>query len=301
MTPSPVPSAEHEFFEQSPIAQRPRLLWPDGNRLAVAIVVSLEYYEMQPPADAFIPPNLPGMFGRGPYPDFGSFSRREYGNRIGIFRVMEALDRAAMRATAAIDSSVATRYPNIVAACLERRWEIAAHGQAVTRVISSRMSEDEERRYIRESLDTLEHCIGHRPKGWHGPEYGESHRTPALLAEEGVHYVLDWPNDEQPYLMNTTAGLISVPPALDLEDVHATWHRKLTMGAWRDAVIRALEPLESDGATSGRLLVLNLHPWLIGHPHRITYLDEVLSEINARKSIWRTTAGEIADWYRDNH
>ena len=172
--------SEHNrlYHENSMIVQRQPLAWPDGRGVAFAIVVSVEYYELQPPDDAFIPHNVPGGFGRAPYPDIRAFSQREYGNRVGIFRVCEALDRRAMPATAAVDASVATRYPNLIDQFRGRSWEIAGHGFSATRVISNNMSLEEERQYISNSLAAVEKACGARPLGWHGPEYGESERTP---------------------------------------------------------------------------------------------------------------------------
>src|ERR1700722_851033 len=115
------------------IVKRPRVSWPGGKPVAFAVVVSVEYYELQPPEGSFLPPNLPGGFGRAPYPDVRAFSQREYGNRVGIFRVMEALDRHAIKATVALDASIADRYPNLVAEFQRRDWEIAAHGFSLTR------------------------------------------------------------------------------------------------------------------------------------------------------------------------
>src|SRR4051812_34482057 len=134
--------------EPSSIVSRPPLRWPGGARVAFAIVVSAEYYEMQPAAANFIPANVPGGFGRAPYPDFRAFSQRDYGNRVGVFRVIDALERFAMPATAAIDANVATRYPYIVEQFRKRNIEIAGHGHAVTNVITNHMTEADERAYI---------------------------------------------------------------------------------------------------------------------------------------------------------
>ena len=283
------------YHDDFMIVRRPPLSWPRGHRVAFSVVVCAEYYELQPPEDAFIPSNVPGGFGRAPYPDVRAFSQREYGNRVGIFRVIDALDQHRLRATAAVDACVATRYPYLLDRFRDRKWEIAGHGYSVTRVISNKMSEEQEREYIRGALDAVERACGSRPHGWHGPEYGESERTPALLAELGVQYVLDWPNDEQPYLMNTPAGVIvSLPMALELDDVIIHYHRRVGLACWRQAVGEALDQLLSDGAAGGRHLVLNLHPWLIGHPHRIGYLEEVLADVSKRGGVWLATTGEIA-------
>jgi len=175
--------------------------------------------------------------------------------------------------------------------------EVAGHGQSVNRVISALMSEAEERDYIGSALDTLARACGMRPAGWHGPEYGESVRTPTLLAELGVSYVLDWPNDEQPLVMTTPRGsIMSIPMLIDLDDVHALVHRRLTAARWAQSVEDAIDELLA--GTAGRLLVLNLHPWLIGHPFRATYLSELLQRVARKQGLWCATAGEIAAWSR---
>lgn len=288
-------STNHEWFPSQPIVARPQVAWPKDARLAFGIVVSLEHYEMFPQPGAPLPLTLPGGFGRGPYPDFRTYSHREYGNRIGVFRVMEVLDRHGMRATAAMDAGVASTRPAIVEQCLKRNWDIAAHGNAVTQLISSKLGEAEERAQIGAALDAVAKATGTRPAGWHGPEYGESARTPGILAELGVRYVLDWPNDELPYAMTTKAGpLLSVPMMIDFDDVFAHWYRKMSMARWQLSIRDALDRLLEDGKTRPRMLVLNLHPWLIGQPWRIGYLDAVLADLRRRDGVWLATAGEIA-------
>ena len=281
--------------DTSSIPRRAPLRWPNGAHVAFAVVVSTEYYEMQPAAGNFIPANVPGGFGRAPYPDFRAFSQRDYGNRVGVFRVIEALQRFSIPATAALDANVATRYPYVIAQFQKHNIEIAGHGHAVTHVISNHMAEADERAYIASALDTLKRVSGVRPIGWHGPEYGQSERTPALLAELGVEYALDWPNDEQPFLMRThSRPLISLAMALELDDVITMWHRRVSTERWRQAVADALDQLLTDGANGGRHLILNLHPWLIGQPHRIGYLEDVLADIRRRDGVWIANASQIA-------
>jgi len=264
--------AEHDYYPPTPIVERAPLRWPNGARLALAIVVSIEFYELQPSPKAFIPPNLPGGFGRGPYPDFRNYTHREYGPRVGLFRLMDLLRDKRIRATAAID--------------------------AVTDGLSSQMTEAEERSYIADSIAAVRNATGNPPRGWHGAEYGESHRTVRLLAESGIDYVLDWPNDEQPYLMRAgDRRLVAVPMAVDLDDVIAHWQHKLTMRRWRQAVIDAVDQLCADGERNGRVLVLNIHPWLMGQAFRTTYFAEVLDHVRDRSGIWLATAGEIASAY----
>jgi peptidoglycan/xylan/chitin deacetylase (PgdA/CDA1 family) len=299
VTPGGAGDTSHSFYRRTPLPRRATLRWPNDMPLAFAIVVSTEYYEMQPPENAFVPPNVPGGFGRGPYPDFRVYTARAYGNRVGVFRLFDALDRLGIGATVAIDALTVKYCPTVAAEAVKRGYEIAGHGQAVTRVISAKMSEVEERDYIAGSLAAIGAAAGRRPAGWHGPEYGESARTPTLLAELGVDYVLDWPNDEQPYTMTTAGGPItSLPVAVDCDDVFSHFHRRITMRRWVQCVTDAIDRLAQDGRGSGRLLVLNVHPWLMGHPYRVTYFEEVLQYVAERRDTWVTTTGAVATWWR---
>ncbi len=144
-------------------------------------------------------PNLAGGYGQGPFPDVTAWSHREYGHRVGIFRVLSVLDKYGIKPTIAMDALTAEHYPFVVRHCLGRSCEIIGHGISVNRMITSRMSEDEEREYIRTSMESLTRATGKSPAGWLGPESGESSRTPQLLAESGIRYVCDWVNGEQPY------------------------------------------------------------------------------------------------------
>ncbi len=106
-----VAQVEHSYYDRTPISARKPFRWPDGAAVAFAIVTCLETYEVAPPKGAFLPPNLPGGFGRAPYPDVRAFSQREYGQRVGIFRIIDALEKYKLKATAAIDAHTAEFLP----------------------------------------------------------------------------------------------------------------------------------------------------------------------------------------------
>ena len=288
------PGMDHEFYDWSPIASRPRIAWPDDAPVALCVIVSLEHYEWDPPEDAFMRSSLPGGLGRGAYPDIRSHSHREYGNRVGIFRLMEILDRHGIRGTAAIDATVAEHCPAIVAECQRRGWEFIGHGVSVNRMITSNMPVEQEREYIGTSIETVSKATGSRPKGWLGPEYGESHQTLALLEAEGIQYVCDWPNDEQPYPIGRSRSMYALPIIPDLDDVASSWTRNTTIMEWSRLVQEAFDVLYEDG---GRALVLNLHPWFIGQPFRAKYLDQALRHIVQTGNVWKATGSEIVEWY----
>ena len=292
------PGMDQSYYEWSPLPSRPPLHWPDDAKVALCVVLNVEHYDMEPVPGAFTPGSVPGWRGRGPSPDFSTYSLREYGNRVGIFRVLKLLDKYRVPATVAIDAQSAKRFPYIVKQCLARDFEFAGHGHSVTQMITSKMSAETEREHIRSALETVKAATGKPVLGWFGPEYGESDRTPTLLAELGVKYVLDWPNDEQPYRLRVQKGeLVSIPTLLDLDDVYAHWHRRVTIWRWERMVKEAFETLHRDGAANGRVLTLSLHPWLIGQPHRIKSLDQALEFICRRAGVWKTTGAQIADWY----
>ncbi len=286
---------EHDFYARDSAHGLAPMRWPEGKPLALAFVVNAEYYDLYPSSGAFTPGNVPGGFGRGPYPDYRAFSMREYGNRVGVFRLMDMFDRHGLKASLAVDANVAQRCVPVVRAALDRDWDLVGHGISVTEVISEQLSQDQERDYIARSLTPLRALARREIAGWHGPEYAQSSRTLPLLAEQGIRYMLDWPHDERPVPMRANKGsVLSLPMSVDLDDVMAHWHRKISMARWLQSVLDAIERLTTDGQSGGRLLVLNLHSWLMGQPYRTTYLDELLSRITRDPDIWFTTTDAIA-------
>ena len=148
-------------------------------------------------------------------------------------------------------------------------------------------------------MQALTRAIGQAPVGWLGPESGESTRTPQLLAELGIRYVCDWVNDEQPYPLKVPRGeLYALPIALPVDDVNALWDRRIDIDRYRGMIQETFDTLYSEGAKNGRLLVLHLHPWLIGQPFRIGCLDAALRHIVRHQGVWAAAGPEIIDWYR---
>ena len=290
---------DHEHYDWSPLSTRGILRWPDNARLALSVVVTLEHMEWLPPEGSFQSANLAGGSAARPFPDYARISHREYGHRVGIYRVLDVLERHGIRPTVAMDAMTASNYPYLVRHCLDRGCEIIGHGISVSRMITGNMSEQQERDYIRESLDALTQATGEAPTGWMGPEYGESERTPRLLGEAGIRYLCDWANDEQPYPLKVPAGeLFALPVMLELDDVVAMAHRKVTVERYGAMLREGFDGLYDDGTTNGRALVLSLHPWLIGQPFRIGVLDEALGHMMRRQGVWAASGAEVVDWYR---
>ena len=292
---------DHEHYDWSPMVTRPAVRWPNDARVALCVIVNLEHMEWSPPEGSYSRANLAGGFGDRPFPDYTRKSHREYGHRVGIFRVLDALEANEIRPTIAVDLLTAENYPYLVRHCMSRGCEIIAHGVSVSRMITSEMSEQEEREYIRQSVEGLKRATGVAPLGWLGPEYGESARTPQLLAEAGIRFVCDWTNDEQPYPMKTPEGQIyAFSISLELDDVGALWERHIDIERYSELLKESFDVLCQDGQTSGRLMVLNLHPWLIGQPFRIGYLEEALEHMMGQEDVWAASGSEILNWYQSN-
>ncbi len=292
---------DHEYYDWSPIVSRPPIRWPNAARVALCVIVNLEHFEWQPPRGSYQSPTLAGGSGQRPYREFARFSEREYGHRVGIFRVLDTLDERGIKATVAMDALTAKNYPFLVRHCIERGCEIATHGHSVSRMITSDMTEQQEREYIHTSIDTLTHSTGSTPQGWLGAEYGESVRTLRLLEEAGVRYVCDWANDDQPYIMKTPGGsLVALPTMLSLDDSNALWERRVPIDRYSQMLREAFDTLYDEGSRIRRLLVLNLHPWLIGQPFRIRFLHDALAHMTRRGGVWAATGREITDWFVHN-
>ncbi len=290
---------DHDHFDYVPLPKRSPMAWPEGARIAFCVYLYLEYLELDPPEGTVRDPRYGGALGSH-FPDYVNYSRREHGNRIGVFRVLDALDRHAIKATVAANAMVCERYPSLIEECTKRGFEIAAHGTAATRMITSRMSEDEERATIEDALGTVEATAGARPRGWFGQDFNQSALTPRLLGEAGLSYLADWPNDDQPYAMKLGRPLISMPNQAQWDDTQLMAIRRVAPPRWRDVVLEAFDYLHEEASPSGSVFTLGVHPWLLGQAHRIRYLDEALARLSGYDRVWQACAGEVAEWYRDH-
>jgi peptidoglycan/xylan/chitin deacetylase (PgdA/CDA1 family) len=284
------------YHTWSPINSRKLLKWPKGQRVAVVIVVAVEYAELVPPENALVPPTF---VRQGPYPklpDIHEVSPREYGNRVGLFRVLKAMDDYGIKGTAALDAAVALRYPFIIDQIKQRGWEIIGHSLVSNRMISQNMSDEEETEYIRESLEIIRRVTGEPVLGWSGVDYGQSSRTIKILAQHGIRYMCDWPNDDQPYRMTVPQGqMIALPMFHELDD-SVNRARRIAIGRWAQLVCECFDQLYLDGQSQGRVLVLNIHPWITGQPYRIKAFTEILAHITKHKDVWITTGSDVVDW-----
>ncbi|MDX2827774.1 polysaccharide deacetylase family protein [Streptomyces ipomoeae] len=280
---------DQQLFDYRPIVKREPLHWPDGARVAFYIGLNIEHYQIDRPSTS----TFPGTAHLTPDPL--NYGWRDYGPRVGFWRLLKALDRHRIRASVLLNSDVADRYPQIIEAGRERDWAWLAHGKNNS-VFQADMTPDEERAYLTEVVDTIEKATGTRPCGWMGPALTETFHTPELLAELGLSYVLDWTNDDQPYRLNVP-GMLSVPYSVELNDIGLFVSKGLTGPDFVRTVKDQLDQLHEDAADGGRVMALALHPFVIGQPFRHKYLEQALEYVANHPGVWLTTSDEIAAHY----
>lgn len=279
------------FYDYVPIAGRPRLELPDSKRLAVWIALNIEHYVYGQPALSL------AQFTAELVPDPLNYGWRDYGPRVGVWRLMDLLERHGIRPTAVVNTDVFEHYPQIVQAGRERDWAWVGHGQNNSRWHVG-MDRDEERRFLQEIVGAFEAATGRAPRGWLGPALTSTENTIDLLAELGFDYTLDWANDDQPYLMRSSSGrLASIPYSSEVNDIPAFVLHHHTGEQFAQSVIDQFDVLYEESARSARVMGIGIHPFLVGQPFRAKHFARALEHIAAREDVWLATSDEIAAWY----
>jgi peptidoglycan/xylan/chitin deacetylase (PgdA/CDA1 family) len=291
---SPAPQ-EHDRFPYSAIVDRKPLRWPNGARVALWVIPNIEHFLFDRPSTSITAVTASLV------PDVLNYSWRDYGVRVGIWRLMEVMEKHGVKGTVALNSDVCRHYPRIIEGGKELGWEWMGHGNNNSTLIN-RQSEDEERRLIKDVVTTIKESTGKQPRGWLSPALSESHRTLDILAENGIQYVGNWVNDEQPYPMRVKTGsMLSMPYSIELNDIPVFLDQGQSPEAFGKMICDQFDVLYEDGAKSGRVMSICLHPFLIGHPNRSKHFANALAYIKSRQEVWVTTGGEIADWYNKNY
>ena len=295
-TAAPVPPrvpTEHDRFDYSPIIDRPRLSWPNGARVAVWVIPNIEHFVFDRPSTRLT--NLPVN------PDVLNYSWRDYGVRVGIWRMMEVMERYGVKGTVALNSDVCARYRRIIEEGKKLGWEWMGHGNNNSTLFAGQ-SEAEERALIKEVVTTISKSVGEAPRGWLSPALSETMRTLDILAENGIEYVGNWVNDDQPYPMRVKKGsMIAMPYSVEINDIPALLDLHQSPETFGQMICDQFDVLYEDGAHTGRVMSICLHPFLVGYPHRSKYFAKALHHITSRQEVWLTTGGAIVDWYKEKY
>ncbi len=281
---------DHGLYDWSAIQERPPVQWPSGKSVVVWLCVSLEWFPITPSDKPF---RAPGHMVT-PYPDYRHYTAREYGTRVGVYRLLEAIEKAGVKASFATNGAIGDRYPELVREIVEAGHEIIAHSTDMNGTIASGMEAGAEKALIAQSLASLEAVTGERPQGWLSIARSQSFDTPNLLKAAGVKYCCDWVNDELPWRFAN--GLVNLPLNHELSDRQIVTVQQQSVDSYAHSIGDAFDWLAGEAETfGGRMLPLHLTPYIMGLPYRIEAFEKLLGDLASRDEAWFATGGEIVE------
>ena len=284
---APLPTPHR--FRYSAINSRLVYEWPNGQRLAVYVALNLEHFAFGAGLGAELAPG-------GPQPDVLNYAWREYGNRVGVWRLLDLFGELGWPISVLANTSIYDHCPEVMDAVRARGDEIVGHGYTNSERQGT-MDEDVERRMIGEVTRTISQIEGQPPKGWLGPWISESSHTPDLLAKAGYTYLLDWCMDDQPVWFQTLdqGRILSVPYSQELNDIPAIAGRKDGTAQFADMIIDNFDEMLTQAERAPLVMGISLHPYIVGQPYRLRHLRRALQHLDLKKhEIWLTTPGAIA-------
>ena len=281
----------HNRYKYQAINQRADFCWPHNKRLAVYIALNLEHFAFGEGLGGELAPG-------GPSPDVLNFAWRDYGNRVGVWRLLEIFETLQLPVSLLVNSSIYDYCPEVVAAFVRRGDEVVAHGRSNAERQGT-LSEAQESALIEATTTALERHEGSKPAGWLGPWISESHATPDLLAQHGYRYLLDWCHDDQPVWFETRQGrILSVPYPQELNDVPAIMIRRTSAEAFADMIVDNFDEMLEQSENQPLVMGLALHTYVVGQPFRLRHLKRALAHISqTHPRVWLTTSGAIAEHY----
>jgi allantoinase len=283
------------LYDFRPYRDRAKVQWPGGKTVAVWVSPNIEFYELDPPA------NPHRKSWTKPHPDVVGYSHRDHGNRVGHYRLAEVMERHGFKGSVSLSVAMCQHCPEIIDQVNALGWEFFSHGVYNTRY-SYGMDEGQERALIEDAIRTVRDATGQTIKGWLAPALTHTPRTLDLIAEYGLTYTCDLYHDDQPGPVHVKSGrLISMPYSLEVNDHYGFFVYNMSPRDYADTLIRQFDRLAQEGATSGTVMCIPLHAYLIGQPHRIGAFQEVLRHIAADGRAWITRSGDIADHYLAHH
>lgn len=289
------PGPDHDLYDWSPIPNRRGGSWPGGPPLACCIIVALDTLTPPGPGGLHRPQPL-GSLGVRPFPDLARISQHEYGNRVGVFRLVDELEHRAIPFAVSIDAASVMRNPWLAKWSADHAGEIVCGGWSAAEPLTSERAPGDERSLIERARHLVADGCERPVEGWLGPSGAESSATLRLLSDAGFSYVGDWACDDQPFPFTLGEGrhLWAIPRQLELDAVHALVDRGLTARRWADAVEAGADRLARDGRRTRRVLVLVLHAWVIGQPHRRAALRRALDALVSLDPWWATPREVLA-------
>ena len=286
---------DHDRYEWSMLQDREPIHWPGDKPLALWINLSVQHFPLSGEKPAVTPPGALTM----PYPDLRHYTLRDYGNRVGIFRLLKLMAEYDAQPSLAISGALAKRYPQLLERLAQTPYEWLGHGWNMLCMHAGEVDADTEAGWIADSRAALEQFTDQPITGWLSPGRIQSVNTPELLVKNGFAYHSDWVNDELPYTFKTAEGnMTCLPSCLELDDVFVLTQNLHSEDSFAQQVIDAADLLIQEGREQGgRLLALNFHPWLVGQPHRLKTVRDILNALLVERSeqVWQAAPGAILD------
>jgi len=293
------------LYKYSALPDRAPLRWPNDARIAVIFTINIEHWDMTHESDvplyaggpSAVPYELPGTV-----PDYANFSWREYGQRVGIWRLIEVFDKAGVPTTCTINGRTALDRARIVDAVNERGWEILAHNFVQTQMLNELSGDpDGERDVIKRTLDAYADVIGRPAKGWLSSSMRSTHETPHILKELGLDFIACYLNDDQPYPLETRHGpLLAIPYSNDLNDYRMFSRCGMSTEGALGMMREGFDQMYLEGAESGRILNVGMHPHVMGQAWAIRAIREFVDHVKNTENVWFPKREDIADWYIKN-
>lgn len=284
-----------DLYDYLPYNQRPVIEWPNGAQVAFWVAPNIEFYEINPPK------NPSRSAWARPAPDVQNYAYRDYGNRVGIWRLLDAMKRCNMRGSVSLNVAVCEHHPEVIQACADADWEFYSHGTYNTRYLMG-MDEAQERAVIQDSIDTIRKHTGQKLDGWLAPALTYTDNTLDLVAEMGLTYVCDLFHDDQPGPVKVKQGrLASIPYSLEMNDVIVYNVNLVQPRRYAEILKRQFDRLYAEGAHSGTVMCIPLHPYLVGQPYRMAAFEEALAYITGHEKVWLATGREIAKHFNDHY
>lgn len=275
-------------------SDRPRIQWPGGARVAFWAAPNVEFYELNPPGNPVRPPWPKGS------PDLLAYSSRDYGNRVGNWRCLDVFDRHGIVGSVSLNAAMCDRLPEVVAAYRDRGWELFCHGVYNTRYLFG-LSQSEELQLLVDSCQTISEFSGRPTRGFLSPALTYTANTFVNARKAGIDYVFDIFNADCPLPLRPSLGrMLSIPYQVELNDFHVLVQGGASADRYVEIFKAHFDRLHAEGARSGTVVGLPLHPYVIGSPLYIDALDEILAYVRRHDDVWCTTAEGIADWYFRN-
>jgi len=271
-------------YPYTPLPARPTGRWPNGARLAVVVCVGVESYRFDDGRAEVVLPDVPA-------PDLVNTAWRDYGNRVGAFRIFEALRGLGIPPTVLLNTDVYDEAPAVLEAARQAGAEIVGHGRSNSDSLSE-MTPDAERAYLTHVADRIRAHEGAAPGGWSSPWLSHTPATLNLLAETGYRYLLDLRLDDQPVWLTTESGpLLSIPYNAEINDSSTMIGRQASAHEFADMIVDEFAELSA----TQRPLVMSivLHSFITGAPFRLRAVRRALERVVGGDGVWLTTPREI--------